>query len=83
VSRCRQPVAGLIHRCECAGDFGPTFVQLARSVYRNNDYWAAIKRRINVLLGSALIEKKSYAACDAGLSDRTAQTGGPGDIPSR
>ena len=34
-----------------AGDFGPKFVELARSVYKNNDRRAALKRRINVLLG--------------------------------
>ena len=49
-------------RCERAGDFGPKFVELARSVYFNNDNRAAIKRKINVLLGSKLIEEKSYEA---------------------
>lgn len=47
---------------ERAGDFGPAFVALARSVYRTNDARAALKRRINELLGSALFEEKSYAA---------------------
>jgi hypothetical protein len=47
--------------CERAGDFGPKFVGLARSVYRNNDSRSAIKRKINVLLGSKIIEEKSYA----------------------
>jgi hypothetical protein len=37
------------------------FVELARSVYRDNDRRAAIKKRINVLLGSKIIEEKSYA----------------------
>ena len=41
-------------------DFGPEFVELARSVYHLNDRRAALKRAINVLLGSALIEEKSY-----------------------
>ncbi len=50
-----------IRECERAGDFGPKFVELARSVYFNNDHRAAIKRRINMLLGSKLIEEKSYA----------------------
>ena len=49
-----------IRGCERAGDFGPKFVELARSVYFNNDNRAAIKRKINVLLGSKLIEEKSY-----------------------
>ena len=43
-------------------DFGETFVQLARSVYRTNDQRSAIKRRINRLLDSTLIEEKSYHA---------------------
>jgi hypothetical protein len=33
---------------------------LARSVYRHNDRRAAIKRMINELLGSRIIEEKSY-----------------------
>ena len=45
---------------ERAGDFGPGFVELARSVYRRNDERGAIKREINLALGSALIEEKSY-----------------------
>jgi hypothetical protein len=50
-----------IREHEAAEDFGPSFVELARSVYRQNDLRAAIKRQINDLLGSALIEEKSYA----------------------
>lgn len=46
---------------EAAQRFGPAFVALARSVYRENDRRAAIKRRINDALGSALVEEKSYA----------------------
>ncbi|MEC7948238.1 MAG: hypothetical protein VX265_11795 [Myxococcota bacterium] len=42
-------------------DFGPAFVRLARSVYHLNDGRAARKRSINVALGSALVEEKSYA----------------------
>ena len=43
-------------------DFGDRFVQLARSVYKINDRRAALKRSINVALGSRLVEEKSYAA---------------------
>ena len=49
-----------IRACEAAGDFGETFVELARSVYRTNDERARIKREINELLGSAIVEEKSY-----------------------
>lgn len=45
---------------EAAQDFGPRFVELARSVYRTNDRRAAAKRRIDAALGSAMIEEKSY-----------------------
>jgi hypothetical protein len=50
-----------IRKHEAARDFGHAFVQLARSVYQKNDLRAAIKRQINDLLGSALVEEKSYA----------------------
>jgi tetratricopeptide (TPR) repeat protein/post-segregation antitoxin (ccd killing protein) len=50
-----------IRVCERNQDFGPTFVDLARSVYRENDRRADLKRQINVLFGSKLIEEKSYA----------------------
>jgi hypothetical protein len=53
-----------LRACEHEGDFGPRFVALARSVYRENDTRAAIKRAINTLTGSALVEEKSYA-CQA------------------
>lgn len=46
--------------CEARGDFGPGFVALARAVYQLNDGRAAVKRRINLLLGSRLMEEKSY-----------------------
>jgi tetratricopeptide (TPR) repeat protein len=48
--------------CEQNQDFGSRFVELARSVYGHNDRRAALKRRINELLGSRLIEEKSYAS---------------------
>ena len=46
---------------ERAKDFGPRFIELARSVYICNDERAALKRRINELLGSRIVEEKSYA----------------------
>jgi hypothetical protein len=49
-----------IRQSERAGDFGESFVALARSVYRTNDKRAALKRRINELLGSKIVEVKSY-----------------------
>ncbi|MGE4079463.1 MAG: DUF6165 family protein [Reyranella sp.] len=45
---------------EATGQFDDRFVALARSVYRQNDQRAALKRQINELLGSELVEEKSY-----------------------
>jgi hypothetical protein len=50
-----------IRAAERKAQFGPGFVRLARSVYKANDARAALKRRINDLLGSDLVEEKSYA----------------------
>ena len=50
-----------IRQCEQAGEFGEQFLDLARSVYRQNDKRAALKKEINILLGSSIIEEKSYA----------------------
>jgi hypothetical protein len=49
-----------IRDCEREKDFGPKFIELARSVYRNNDQRARLKRDINTLLNSSIIEEKSY-----------------------
>jgi len=49
-----------IRDCENAGDFGDKFIQLARSVYITNDKRAELKREVNAILGSQLIEEKSY-----------------------
>jgi hypothetical protein len=49
-----------IRGCEAQGDFGPRFVELARSVYQNNDRRSAVKKRINLAFGSAIVEEKSY-----------------------
>lgn len=40
--------------------FDDRFIELARSVYRTNDKRAAVKRAINLKLGSRLVEEKSY-----------------------
>lgn len=50
-----------IRDCEMTKNFGDTFVKLARAVYITNDRRADVKKKINLLLGSALIEEKSYA----------------------
>ena len=40
--------------------FGDDFIQLARSVYQQNDYRSEIKKEINTAYGSTLVEEKSY-----------------------
>jgi hypothetical protein len=40
--------------------FDPEFIDLARSVYRANDLRARIKRDINELFASSLVEEKLY-----------------------
>ena len=42
--------------------FDADFIELARSVYIENDERAAVKKRINLALGSRLLEEKSYQA---------------------
>ena len=46
--------------CEKNKDFGKKFIELARSVYLNNDKRAKIKSEINKLLGSNIREIKKY-----------------------
>jgi hypothetical protein len=46
---------------ERAQAFDSEFIRLARAVYFENDERAAIKRRINLKLGSSIVEEKSYA----------------------
>ena len=47
---------------EAAQSFDQQFVALTRSVYLNNDKRALIKRRINELLNSGLVEEKQYTS---------------------
>ena len=43
--------------------FGDRFIQLARLVYIINDKRARIKKELNILTGSNLVEEKSYVSC--------------------
>jgi hypothetical protein len=49
-----------IRACEQRADFGDGFIRLARLVYRRNDERSAVKRSINQLLDSEIVEEKSY-----------------------
>ena len=46
---------------EKAEEFDEEFVELARSVYITNDQRAAVKKEINLLTKSELVEEKSYS----------------------
>ncbi|MEL0132188.1 MAG: DUF6165 family protein [Rhodobiaceae bacterium] len=45
---------------DAAGRFGARFIELARAVYVTNDRRAELKKQINLVTGSALVEEKSY-----------------------
>jgi hypothetical protein len=47
--------------CERRKVFDEGFIRLARAVYLENDRRATLKRKLNELLGSAIMEEKSYA----------------------
>lgn len=47
---------------ESVGQFDEVFIGLARSVYLTNDRRAALKREVNALLRSELVEEKYHAA---------------------
>jgi hypothetical protein len=49
-----------IREKERAQAFDARFIELARAVYIENDERAAIKKRVNVKLGSRIVEEKSY-----------------------
>ena len=47
-------------QCEKNQTFGEDFVEAARQVYLKNDLRAEIKRKINDMVGSTIVEEKSY-----------------------
>ena len=49
-----------IREAEEKKDFGSEFIQLARSVYATNDRRSNVKKIINIITSSKLIEEKSY-----------------------
>lgn len=62
VNRRLWEVEDLLRDCERAQEFGAEFIRLARSVYKENDLRARLKRRLNEETGSELVEEKSYSA---------------------
>lgn len=57
-------VEDAIRACDAKGNFNEAFVALARAVYVTNDQRAVVKKKINQLLGSAIVEEKSYHSTD-------------------
>ncbi len=51
-----------IRRKEAQGSFDAAFIELARAVYRTNDERTRLKREINTLLHSSIVEEKQYDA---------------------
>ena len=77
-----------IRDCERQGDFGPVFIELARAVYKTNDRRAVLKRCINEIAGSELIEEKSYhpaqsVDAEAPITPAEANTAEPTPPPER
>ena len=46
--------------CESTGNFDLIFIDAARNVYLKNDQRAKIKREINILTGSSIVEEKQH-----------------------
>ncbi len=47
--------------CEANKDFGDIFIKLSRDVHFKNDIRASIKKNINLLSNSIIIEEKEYS----------------------
>jgi hypothetical protein len=67
-----------IREHEARQDFGSRFVELARAVYFTNDRRSAIKRAINEVLHSPLMEEKSYAPYSDQAHSNSGQGGATG-----
>ncbi len=61
VNRRLWDIEDAIRQKEAARAFDGAFIALARRVYHSNDERARIKREINVLLRSGIVEEKQYA----------------------
>jgi hypothetical protein len=55
-------VEDAIRDCEARSDFGQSFIELARTVYRLNDERSQLKKAINHASGSRIVEEKSYTS---------------------
>jgi len=62
VNRILWDIEDRIRHKEAKGHFDREFIELARSVYFNNDRRAELKRHINLRTNSDFFEEKSYAS---------------------
>jgi hypothetical protein len=60
VNRRLWDIEDAIRRKEASRAFDKEFIELARSVYRTNDERSRIKRIINELMQSVIVEEKQY-----------------------
>ena len=51
----------LVRQVASRDGFGESFAAVAKTTYQNNDRRAAIKRRLSLLSGSAILEEKSHS----------------------
>src|SRR2546429_613797 len=65
LNRALWEIEDRIREHEARGSFDADFIELARSVYLTNDRRARLKRRLNLRLGSDLVEVKSYRGSEA------------------
>jgi Family of unknown function (DUF6165) len=63
-------VEDAIRECDARNDFGSSFIELARTVYRLNDERARLKKAISLASGSRIIEEKSYKSFQRDDSDQ-------------
>ena len=61
VNKALWDIEDAIREKERRQTFDEEFIQIARSVYFENDRRADIKRQINSLTGSVIVEEKSYS----------------------
>ena len=58
-------IENMIREKEASKSFDQEFIELARSIYVNNDKRAGIKRQINLFLNSTIVEEKQYTSYQA------------------
>lgn len=51
-----------VRDCERNQTFDDRFINLARGIYKNNDERARLKRQVNEIFKSDIVEEKSYTA---------------------